>query len=83
MGWLSLLVSLVSLVLSAMAYRDSRRAIMAGERLDEMGEKNVRTIMDEGGEASVHAVLRTFSELKKGGLLPEDAIEQAREICKR
>lgn len=74
-------------VAASYAAKKARQATEAASRInkrfDELGEQNVRAIMEEGGEASVEAVLRTFDRLRNGDILSDKALEQARAICKR
>lgn len=52
-------------------------------RFARIEESVVRSVMEEGGDYSVEAKLRTIERLRNAGLLPGDAVAQAQILHKR
>ncbi len=50
------------------------------DRFSAIEESVVRSVMEEGGQVSVEAVLRTAERLKGIGIIPSEAIRQARDM---
>lgn len=79
----ALAMSAVSLVLSGIVLL---RSHLLREKFDGLDEKLVRSVMEEGGDASVEAVLQTMErivEMDDGAIGTVQALKQARELHRR
>lgn len=89
----ALFVSVVALVLSGTALGRASAALQIAadlislkEKFSNLDEKVVRSVMEEGGDASVEAVLQTMErivEMDDGAIGTAGALKQARELHRR
>jgi hypothetical protein len=87
------LVSVAALVVSSLCLLKVTGALRIGadllslkERFSNLDEEVVRSVMEEGGEASVEAVLQTMERLIEsddGTMGAAEALKQARDMHKR
>ncbi len=83
---ISLLLSVASFVFSAYSIFSIARVLRAERRLASMADSVVRSVMEEGGDASAEAVMRTAEriiEMDDGTISAAGALKQAREMLKR
>jgi CRISPR/Cas system CMR-associated protein Cmr5 small subunit len=92
----SIVAAVFALILSGIAFLASKAAIRKTDELaplkekldkfDNFDESIVRSVMEEGGDASVEAVLETVERLMEsddGSIGAADALKAAREMHKR